>query len=336
MRRRSPGELTATLIQSHFAAGDYQSPESFHDKVLGLCEGLPSAASVPRLVVFPELTGLWVPLLRGRRPRSSAALAASLVLRHPLAFLGALASGQGMSFAFRLDWQSSLDAWIEPFREAARRHEAYICPGSTLLPPFDWDPLRGRQLTGRGLYNTSCLISPRGTLLGWTRKLHPLAIERRLGVRAGSLSELQPYYTDLGVVGILLGLDGFHECAVQHLDRLGCRIVVQPSANPLAWERPLRRAAELTQEQQWLGTGLGYLLQGRENLALALNPMSVASVLGQRAEGRSSVFVNPARGLELRGRSRLAEAYRGYSGLAAVAVSCDSEELLTVTVGGLR
>ena len=91
----------------------------------------------------------------------------------------------------------------------------------------------------------------------------------------------------------------------------------------------------LTQEEQWLGQGLGYLIQGRENIAAAVNPMSVASVLGHRDEGRSSVFLNPARGLGLGSPSRLPEEYRSYSGLAAIAASCDREELLTVRITGL-
>jgi len=335
MRSERSGELTVTLVQACFTERDYHSPEAFRDKVLRLSAGMPESRSARRLVVYPELTGLWVPLLKGRSPASLPALATLLFLRHPLGMLGGLATGRGISPLIRLDWQESLEAWIGPFREAARRLGAYVCPGSSLLPPFDWETRRGPHLTGRGVYNTSCLISPRGTILGWTRKLHPLPVERRLGVLPGSPRDLNLYHTDLGPIGILLCLDGFHEQAVQLLDRLGCRIVIQPSANPLPWLSPPRRAMAPTQEEQWLGQGLGYLIQGRENIAAAVNPMSVASVLGHRDEGRSSVFLNPARGLGLGSPSRLPEEYRSYSGLAAIAASCDREELLTVRITGL-
>jgi hypothetical protein len=335
MRRARNADLTATLVQSCFTARDYQSPEAFREKVLALCERIRAPRSGARLVVYPELTGLWVPLLAGRRPRSLPALAAGLLLRYPLGVLGSLVTGRGLSALFRIDWQESLRVWIEPFREAARRLGAYVCPGSSLLPSFDWEVLRGPHVHGPGVYNTSCLISPLGTILGWTRKVHPLRLERRLGVRPGSLGDLCPFHTGIGRIGILLCLDGFHEAAVQQLDRLGCQIVVQPSANPLPWQRPPRRKMTFSQEQQWLRQGLGYLIQGRENIALALNPMSVASVLGHTDEGRSSVFVNPAKGLEVRAPTRLPEAYRSYSGLTAIAASCNREEILSVTITGL-
>jgi predicted amidohydrolase len=335
MRGARTVDLTATLVQSCFTARDYESPEAFREKVLALCKEIRAPRSAAQLVVYPELTGLWVPLLGDRRPRSLPALAAGLLLRYPLGVIGGLATGHGLSALFRTDWEESLRVWIEPFREVARRLGAYVCPGSSLLPPFDWEALRGPHLSGASVYNTSCLISPRGTILGWTRKIHPLRIERRLGVRPGRLGELGLYHTDIGRIGILLCLDGFYEAAVQQLDRLGCQIVVQPSANPLPWQRPPRRGMVLSQEEQWLRQGLGYLIQGRENIGLALNPMSVATVLGHTDEGRSSVFVNPAKGLEVRSPARLPEAYRSYSGLTAIAASCDREEILSVTITGL-
>jgi predicted amidohydrolase len=332
MRGARAGDLTATLVQSSFTAQDYRSPEAFRDKVFTLCEGIKPARTTAHLVVYPELTGLWVPLLSGRRSRSLPALAVALLLSHGPAVLGGLVTGRGLSALFRIDWRESLRAWLEPFREAARRLNAYLCPGSSLLPPFDWESRRGLHLRGPEVHNISCLISPRGSVLGWTRKIHLLRAERRLGARPGSMSELTPYHTEIGCIGILLCLDGFHEAAVQHLDRQGCRIVIQPSANPLPWTEPPRRGMTVTQEEQWLGEGLGQLIQGRENISLALNPMSVSSVLGRTEQGRSSVFVNPAKGLEVSSPSRLPEGYRSYSGLTAIASSCDTEEILSVTI----
>jgi predicted amidohydrolase len=339
MRGASSGEFAATLVQSGFTTPDYESPEAFKAKVRSLCDEIPPSRSARQLVVFPELTGLWIPLLDGRRPASLPALAASLFLRHPLGLLGALATGRGISPLIHLDWQASLRAWVEPFRDAARRLGAYLCPGSALLPLFDWESRQGPHLTGRGMYNTSCLISPRGTILGWTRKIHPPPAERRLGVRPGCLHDLGVYHTDIGRIGLLLSLDGFHETAVQQLDRLGCQVLLQPSASSLPWGSPPRhppqRGIKRSQEDLWLGEGLGYLIRGRENIALALNPMSVSSVLGCRHQGRSTVFLNPAKGAELRSPRKLPEGHRSYSGLAAITASCDGEEILTVAIAGL-
>jgi hypothetical protein len=334
MRRTGSDGLTVTLVQSSFTADDYRSAGAFRNKVLSTCARVPAARFPRRLVVFPELTGLWIPLLRGRRSTSLPALALSLLLAHPLGILGGLSTGRGMAALFRVDWHASLHDWVEPFREVARRLGAYLCPGSSVLPPFDWESLRGPHLAGGGVYNTSCLISPRGTILGWTRKTHPLRSERRLGIRPARPGDPGVYQTDIGRIGILLCLDGFHEAAVQHLDRLGCQIVIQPSANPLPWKRPPRPGIEITQEAHWLAQGLGYLIQGRENIAVALNPMSVSRVLGHRDEGRSSLFLNPAKGVESPSQGRLPRGFRSYSGLAAIAASCDEEEILSVDVTG--
>jgi len=336
MDKTSSGRLTVILVQSSFRAEDYRSPEAFRDKILDSCSRVPGPRSSRRLVVYPQLTGLWIPLLRGRRTPSLPALAVSAFLSHPLGLLGSLATARGIAPLFRLDWQGSLHGWIEPFREAARRLGAYVCPGSSVLPPFDWETMRGAHLTGGGVYNTSCLISPRGTILGWTRKIHPQRLERRLGIRPARLADLGVYQTDIGRIGVLLCPDGFHETAVQHLDRLGCQIVVQPSANPLPWNQPPKRGPELAQEARWLAQGLGYLIQGRENIAMAVNPMSVSAVLRRRDEGRSSLFLNPAKGVQTPSQARLPKGYGSYSGLAAIAAACDQEEILSVEVTGLH
>jgi predicted amidohydrolase len=330
MRQAPSGGFTAVLVQSRFAETDYLSPGAFRDKVMALCAGLAPAPAPPRLIVFPEHTGLWLPLLRRGAPRSLSGLAAGLALRRLPAAAVSLASGGGLSPFFRADWRWSLESWLEPFREAARKLEAYICPGSMLLPRFDGGPVRGWRARGRGVYGTSCLINPRGAILGMTRKIHPSRGERLLGMRGATLEEQLPYQTELGRIGILLGTDGFHEAAVQQMDRLGCRLLLQPSASALPWSRPRRRGAQ-TREELWLSSGLGRLIQGRENAGLALTAMSASRVLGREEQGRSSVFVNPARGVTLRGARRLLpEGYRRYTGLEAIAASCDSEEILSV------
>jgi predicted amidohydrolase len=325
------GRLSVLMVQSAFSAEDYRDENAFGNRVLGFFEGMSRGTEPgPELVVFPELTGLWLPLLRNRSPRSVAALAAGTVLRRPWQALLSLARGRGLSFAFLSGWRDSFHSWIEPFREAARRHRVYVCPGSAFLPELDWEVATGWHARGPGIYNTSCLISPRGRLLGLTRKVRLTAEERRLGIRPGQAAELLPYQTELGKVGILICLDGFHQEAVARMDRLGCQILVQPSANGKSWQRPPRRGTHISQEEEWLSQGLGSLIQGRESIQLAVNPMSVSEVLGHRDEGRSSAFLNLALGAAARGRGRLPERYRRYPGLCALAGSCDGEQRVMV------
>jgi hypothetical protein len=160
--------------------------------------------------------------------------------------------------------------------------------------------------------------------------------ERLLGIKSGELRDLVPYQTELGNVGILICLDGFHERAVEQLDRQGCRIVLMPSANPKPWETPPRSGIGMSQEEEWLSQGLGSLIQGRENIGVSINPMSVSSVLGHRDEGRSSAFVNQDRQVRLvprqsgepppSPRHAVAESCRRYPGLEIIASSHGREE----------
>jgi predicted amidohydrolase len=331
--------FNALMVQSGFTAADYRDAETFHDKVMVAASGIDQGSlAAIRLIVFPELTGMWIPVLTARRiSRSLPALAARRILASPLKAASSILSGCSLSFAFLEGWAETLHHWIEPFRELARRCDAYVCPGSSFLPLFDWEVATGLRRKGRRLYNTSCLINPRGTILGFTRKVNLTRDERLLGIKPGDLRDLVPYQTELGSIGILVCKDGFHERAVEQLDRQGCQIALMPSANPKPWDKPPRRGAALSQEAEWLSQGLGSLIQGRENIGVSINPMSVSSVLGHRDEGRSNAFVNlkqrePA---QLQpGHSEVPESYRRYPGLEIVSSSHDREETTVFILKG--
>jgi len=314
MAGHAPLGFSAALVQSGFTAADYASAGAFHARVSALVERAMEATPRPALLAFPELTGLWLPLLSGAggRTGSLARIVLSRLTRHPLSALSSLLSGQSLSFAFRLDWPAHLEAWLAPFREAAVRHGVYVCPGSTFLPRVDRNNTRDWELFDRRVYNTACLINPHGRILSFARKARLTAEERRLGIAAGSDAEIAPVATELGPIGILVCLDGFFECMVQRMDAAGARLLIQPSANPVGWHAPM---GEMDQEEEWLSLGLGSLIQGRENVRCSLNPMSVSRILGHNDEGRSSVFVNGG------------EAGR-YPGLVSIAASQDREEIV--------
>ncbi len=328
--------ITVVVVQSGFQAEDYLSAETFADKVSSCFETINIRGKRghprPHLVAFPELTGLWIPLLAGKIARSLSALAAQRLLSSPLKALGSLLSGRGVSFLFLNDWEQSFHTWIEPFREAARRYDTFVCPGSTFVPDLDWEVATGWQRRGNRIWNSSCLINPQGKVLGWTRKINLTRDELLLGIRGGALVELTPYQTDLGAIGILVCKDGFHERAVERLDRQGCRIVLMPSANPKAWTAPPRAGTPISQEKEWLSQGLGSLIQGRENISLSINPMSVSRVLEHSDEGRSNVFVNHARPVLLHSREQFPVEYNGYPGLEIIASRHDCEEILSFSL----
>ena len=47
----------------------------------------------------------------------------------------------------------SFHSWIKLFQNAVVKYNAYVCPGSSFLPEFDWEITRGGHRSGRKNYN---------------------------------------------------------------------------------------------------------------------------------------------------------------------------------------
>jgi len=329
-------ETTITIVQSGFQPRDYVSAEAFAAKVSWCFEttairekrGQPR----PHLVAFPEHTGTWLSLLTGKSAPTVKTLISRRVLSTPIRALRSITSGRGLSFVFLNAWEAHFHAWIEPFREAARYYDTYVCPGSALLPDLDWRDGRGWQRRGAGIGGRSCLINPQGRILGWSGKIHLSPEERAMGIASAGTAGLLPYQTELGRIGILIGEDGFHERAIERLDRQDCRTVLMPSASARAWRKPVEPGTSTTVEHVWLSRGVGSLIQGRECIALAVNPMSVSWILDRREEGCSHVFINRSNPLRLQTQENFPVEYNGYPGLELIAASHDCEEIFSFTI----
>ncbi|RKX85919.1 MAG: hypothetical protein DRP57_02685 [Spirochaetes bacterium] len=338
------------LVQSRFVLSDYLSEENFHNKIRSLFSRVFTAdktgAIRPVIVVFPELTGLWIPVLTGlfkkRNPVEEINRISKVILarlkKTPLKALMSFITGQKFSFAFYESWEESYRIWITPFVEAARRYNTYVCPGSMFMPQRDWEVSKGAFTVSKRIYNTSLLISPKGKVIGVSRKVNITGDEKKLGIKEGSVEDLFPLHTEIGKIGTLVCLDGFYDSLVARLDNFGCELVIQPSANPKKWLQIPRRGIKITQEEEWLSFGIGGLVQERESIVYALNPMGVSAVFNHRDEGRSSAWVNLSlkRGRTDRHEIKIAGGrpdnsnidYKKYRGLYGIAESCDGEEVV--------
>ncbi len=361
------------LVQSRFLLSDYLTEENFSAKIDSLFSRVfKNKEKKPLLVVFPELTGLWIPVLTnlfkrsGNRkytdleqtpekinkivqdPAAAPSLAGVIVrniTRSPLRAFLSFITGQRFSFVFYRNWEESYRIWITPFLKAAVRYNTYVCPGSIFMPPIDREVLQGIFAVSGGIYNTSCLISPKGKIIGVSRKVNIMKDEKKLGIRGGRVEDLFPFSTEIGKVGILICLDGFYDSLVTRMDNFGCEVVIQPSANPKKWKQEPRKGAEQTQEEEWLSSGTGKLVQGRESIVYALNPMSVSSVFGHADEGLSNAWVNLSLGdlsdlSDLSGSTDSADepgaglkkgfkkADYEYEGLLSIAENYDKEEII--------
>lgn len=78
MARSDPLGFSVALVRSGFGPADYVPAEAFNARVGRLVEQAVDASPRPALIAFPELTGMWLPLLAGagERVRNLGALAA--------------------------------------------------------------------------------------------------------------------------------------------------------------------------------------------------------------------------------------------------------------------
>lgn len=135
------------MVQSGFHPEDGLSAETFAAKVSWCFETINFRGKRchphPHLVEFPELTGLWIPLLAEKIARSLTVLVSRRVLSSPLKAIGSLLSGYGVYVVFLNDWKYTFHAWIELFQEAARYYDTFVFPGSIFLPDLDWEVATG-------------------------------------------------------------------------------------------------------------------------------------------------------------------------------------------------
>lgn len=257
---------------------------------------------VPALVAFPEAIGM--PLLFGLRfadltaSAPTVATAVSRILNRTwreVLGLGLRHRTLGLHLLYLLQWRAVYDTYLDTFRAAAREARAYIVAGSLYGPPVDAEARRGIYLEAARARNFSYTFNPAGRALCRTAKVHFVPAERRGGLTAGRVEDLQPVHTSLGRVGVAICLDGFHEGVLQQFDRAGTDILVQPSANDAAWLAPWEFDETVTQEEQWWAEGLPTGLAGRESLRYGINPMLVGHVFDMGFEGRSTICADHSR-----------------------------------------
>ncbi len=185
------------------------------------------------------------------------------------------------------------DAYVSAFRAVARETGATVVGGSAFLPEIDVEAARGPHVVGRRVHNVAYTFAPGGALLGRSRKVYLTpGLESRVGLSRGRLPELPVMRAPCGSLGVAVCLDGWYEGVVAALDAQGAQILVQPSANDAAWDRPWPPDPRLLEGEAWLERGLRARLQGRVHLRYGLNPMLVGEVFGFAPRGRSSVVAN--------------------------------------------
>jgi predicted amidohydrolase len=291
-------------VQARMERSDYRDEAAFCGKIASLMEMASREAdfSLPTLVSFPELIGMFLSIL----PRywddlaseDSLEAGATRVVMQNFASLPEEERTPDRAARRLLFLDTALEAeriYGETFAAMARQYGCYVAAGSIALPPMEGEPSKGgRHIRDQSqVWNTAYLFAPSGVCLQRVPKVNLVpGLESRL-FDAAPLSEVQPAQTAMGKIGTLVCFDGFHETLVERYDALGASVLLKPSYNQHSWVGPSTYDPAHGEGENWLRAGCPSIIQGRENIRYGVNAMMVGAVFDDMyAEGLSSISRN--------------------------------------------
>ena len=323
-------QIGLVAIQQRLDAHDYANLSHLEQRLASLIEeGLRQLpGDLPTLVAFPEDAGTLLAFADDGdllvRAKGLAAAVQALAMRHLWALVRTrLAARVSTVRALFLERAARAhQAYVELFGGLARRYGCYVVAGSAVFPDHDLEGGQARLRPGPSAYNTSYLFGPDGRVLGSQKKVHLVEMEGQgyLDLTPAPLDSVTVVPTPLGRVGIAICLDAFHDDVLQRLREQGVQILVQPSANPLAWDE--------WQRDDWVRGSWQAVLEGRGRPQYALNPTMVGSLFDLAFEGQSGIFTAyPALGRDAGYAGRAARP-----GVLALARTWQEPEVLAVAV----
>ena len=260
-----------------------------------------------RLLVFPENTGHFIPLIHAPRlARSQKTVTRALAL---MAATRPLRLARAMWSAKVTDLQKGVMLEVAPaadrlmrqiFAAIARRHRAHVVAGSHLRP------------LESGVTNTSYTFAPDGQLLATTNKVNLVPSLEDSGpggvdLIRGHAGDLPVVTTPFGKLATLICYDGFrvphtaHEPYFVHMgqraDALEVAIVANPSANPWPWQAPwihARGGDRRLRSEQWREEGLASTMAGLRHVRYGITAHLCANLLDLAFEGPSEILARSA------------------------------------------
>ncbi len=293
--------MNLVAVQAHMKLADYESADAFKQKIFALCEkatdGLPVGDT---LIAFPETIGLPLLFTLGRFEQVKDLQSTKAImlnyLNHSWQDVLKAAFKHKVFGLNALYLPQSIDAYLaykNTFSEAAKTFAVSIVAGSSFLPLIEEEASRGVHIANARVFNTSFGFAPTGSVLGRTKKVYlTQGAESLAGLSRGRLEDLQLTQLPVARVGVAICLDAFYGSVIEHFDGLGAEIIVQPSANHAAWDRPWPPDKSLTEGEAWLSYGLAKQIQNRQNINYGINPMMVGKLWDLDAYGRSSIVTN--------------------------------------------
>lgn len=323
-------QIGLVAIQQRLDAQEYADLSRLERRLAALVEAglrqLPG--DLPTLVAFPEDAGTLLAFADDgdllTAPKELAGAVRALALRH-LWGITRLRLTRRVSTIRALFLERAArahQAYVELFGGLARRYGCYVVAGSAVFPDHHLERGQARLLPGKSAFNTSYLFGPDGTVVASQKKVHLVDLEGEgyLDLTAAPRDSLHVVPTPLGRVGIAICFDAFHEDVLHRLREQGVQILVQPSANPGAWDD--------WQRDDWVRGSWQAVLEGQGRPLYAVNPMMVGSLFDLAFEGQSGIFTaHPSLGREAGYAGRAARP-----GALALAAGWQGPEVLAVAV----
>lgn len=325
-------KVNLIAVQARPVLDDYASFDAFYRKCASLVDQAMRQVdrSLPTLLAFPEGIGLFLSFVpwsyeEAKRSKTFLELMVRAIPKYKARYLKA--AWRFKSFGVRTVFQEAAleaeKAYFDTFSSLAREHGIYLLAGSMYTPLIEDEPIKGRHILDRNVYNLAYMFSPRGTSLGRVGKVNLAPpIERKFGFAPASRHMLRPMNTPIGRLGILVCYDAFHQTLVEYYDSLGVEILLTPSHNEHYWEARAGFDKSITQADAWFRYGPPAAIQGRENMRYLVSSMMVCDILEIVAEGRSLIAVNTGR----------SDPQAAYDGVLAIAASPTEEEIVTAVV----
>ncbi|MFA7574650.1 MAG: nitrilase-related carbon-nitrogen hydrolase [Arcobacteraceae bacterium] len=288
----SKGQLVA--VQMKLNIEDFYSQQDFTKKIENLMEEVATKTNsdLPALVVFPEDIGLMLIAQKNKETLSTVHTIEEAIKKMTMKHLLPLA---WYRIRYNLSWVPALyyyynkeiaRTYFDTFSNLAKKYRMYIVAGSVPLPHYEIS--QGEVFYQEGplspeIYNTSYLFDPAGRVVGYQDKVHLLELEQEGGLHltAGNIEDIKVFDTTLGKTGIAVCLDSFKEDVINRLREQDAEILIQPSANPVLWEK--------WQQEEWLESSYKFTRE-LQYFKYAINPMMNGEFFDLSFYGQSSII----------------------------------------------
>jgi len=323
------GQLVA--VQMKLEINDFYSQENFEIKISNLMERVANEANpeLPTLVVFPEDVGLMLIALENQQTLSTVKTIEDAIKKMTMKHFLPLV---WYRLRYNISWVPALyyyrhkviaDTYFKTFSRLAKKYNVYIVAGSVPLPHYkiaDGQVLYQEGAIGPQIYNTSYLFDIDGKVIGYQDKVYLLELEQEEGLHLtpGSLEDIEVFDTNIGRLGIAVCLDGFKENIIERLREQKADILIQPSANPLPWEK--------WQQEEWLESSYKYTYE-LQYFNYAINPMMNGDFFDLSFYGQSSIISK-----EKSDSEKNFNELPPQEGFLSISDSNDKEEILVVEI----